>query len=249
MARLFASEATTGSDHVRIAVFGANGPTGRRLTEQALAAGHDVTAVTRNPGDIPSRPGLEVVRADVADPAAVDAAVAGSQAVLSALGAPYSRHPITVYSVGARHIVRAMENHGVRRLLLVGTAALDPDYRPSDSWFYTRVLEPLFMRRPGRTLYDDNRHMEDLVRTSDLDWTIVRAGWLFDATRVSNYRVMPGNAEEMFTARPDLAACLLAQLADDRSIGATLGVNTVVGTPGIARQIWREGITKPKKKP
>ncbi|MGW1092923.1 NAD(P)H-binding protein, partial [Streptomyces sp. NPDC002596] len=49
---------------MRIAVFGANGPTGRRLTDQALAAGHEVVAVTRRPGSLPARPGLAVAVAD-----------------------------------------------------------------------------------------------------------------------------------------------------------------------------------------
>lgn len=40
-------------------------------------------------------------------------------------------------------------------------------------------MKPLFMRKPGRTLYEDNRRMEELVRDSELDWTIVRACWLF----------------------------------------------------------------------
>ncbi|GAB3989425.1 hypothetical protein GCM10029978_114500 [Actinoallomurus acanthiterrae] len=74
---------------MRIAVFGANGPTGRLLTGQALAAGHRVAAVTRQPGSFPlHHDRLEVVGADVLDPAAVDAAVAERDAVLSTLGVP-----------------------------------------------------------------------------------------------------------------------------------------------------------------
>jgi putative NADH-flavin reductase len=75
---------------MRLTVFGASGATGRRLVEQALGAGHHVTAVTRRPERIPPRDGLRALGADVADTGAVDAAIAGSDAVLSALGVSYS---------------------------------------------------------------------------------------------------------------------------------------------------------------
>lgn len=233
---------------MRLTVFGANGPTGRLLVDQALAAGDRVTAVTRHPDGIPPREGRTVVGADVADADAVDAVIAGSDAVLSALGVSYSRKPISVYSQGATNIIAAMHRHGVKRLVVVSSAPLDPAYRASDSLFFTRVLEPLFMRRPGRTTYDDMRRMESLVRASELDWTIIRSCWLFDAAAVTDYRLAENSAGGMFTARADLAASMLAQLADDRFIRKVVGVSTTVRTPSIIRQIWREGVTKPKKR-
>jgi putative NADH-flavin reductase len=234
---------------MRLTVFGASGGTGRWLINQALGAGHQVTAVTRLPASIPPREWLNVVGADVADADAVDAAIAGSDAVLSALGVSYSRKPISVYSQGATNVIAAMHRHGVKRLVVVSSAPLDPAYRPSDSLFFTRVLEPLFMRRPGRTTYDDLRRMESLVRASDLDWTIIRSCWLFDAAAVTDYWLAANSASGMFTARADLAASMLAQLADDRFIRKVVGVTTTAGTPSIIRQIWREGsVMKPKRR-
>ena len=89
--------------------------------------------------------------------------------------------------------------------------------------------------------------MEALIRASSLDWTIVRACWLFNAPTVSDYQVIEGSIHAMFTARADLAACLLAQLAGDKYVRKTIGVVTTAGTPGIPRQIWREVIRKEKK--
>jgi hypothetical protein len=132
--------------------------------------------------------------------------------------------------------------------VLVSSAPLDPVYRASDSLFFTRVLEPLFMSRPGRTTYDDMRRMESMVRASELDWTIIRSCWLFDAAAVTDYRLAENSAGGMFTARADLAASILAQLDDDRFIRKVVGVTTTAGTPSIIRQIWREGITKQKKR-
>lgn len=173
--------------------------------------------------------------------------MAGRDAVLSALGVTYSRKPITVYSAGPANIIAAMAEHGVRRLVVTGTAAVDPGYRASDSAFFTRVLEPLFMRLPGQTLYADDRRMEALIRASSLNSTIVRACWLFNAAQVTDYQVCSGGIHGMFTARADLADFMLAQLADDRYVGKAAGVVTTAGTPSIPRQIWQEGIKKETK--
>ncbi|MFF4083435.1 NAD(P)-dependent oxidoreductase [Streptomyces sp. NPDC001777] len=89
---------------MRIAVFGANGPIGRHLTQQALAAGHEAVAVTRRPGSLPARPGLTVAVADATDPTAVDAAAAGTDAVLSALGARFSKETMLVPVGNGVHI-------------------------------------------------------------------------------------------------------------------------------------------------
>ena len=233
---------------MRLTVFGASGGTGRWLIKQALGAGHQVIAVSRRPASIPPREWLSVVGADVAEAEAVDATIAGSDAVLSALGVSYSRKPITVYSHGVTNIIAAMQRQGVKRMVVVSSAPLDPAYRPSDSFFFTRVLEPLFMRRPGRTTYDDMRRMESLVRARALDWTIIRSCWLFDSAAVTDYCLAENSTGGMFTARADLAASMLAQLTDNRFIHKTVGVTTTSGTPRIIRQIWREGITKQKKR-
>ena len=84
---------------MKLVIFGANGSTGRLLTEQALEAGHTVTAFTRHADAFPiHHERLHVVQGDAFDPAAVRQAVAGQDAVLSSLGTRYSRKPITLYS-------------------------------------------------------------------------------------------------------------------------------------------------------
>lgn len=79
---------------------------------------------------------------------------------------------------------------------------------------------------------------------SGLDWTIVRACWLFNSAGISDYLVCEGSPHGMFTARADFAACLLAQLASERPARVTIGVRTVAATPSIPAQIWHEVINK-----
>src|ERR1700733_6408904 len=99
---------------MKLAIFGANGPTGRLLTEQALAAGHTVTAFTRHAEAFPLRhEHLRVVQGDALDLAAVNTAVAGQDAVLSTIGPKYSRKPITLYSAVIANVIQAMHVNGV----------------------------------------------------------------------------------------------------------------------------------------
>jgi putative NADH-flavin reductase len=227
---------------MRIVIFGASGPTGRLLTGRALAAGHKVTAVTRRPDSIEEADRLTVVRADVTD--AVDMVVEGNDAVVSVLGVPLSRKPVTLYSAGIANILAGMRQHGVRRLVAVSSAVLDPRWRPSDAWFFNNVLDPYVNRKLGRTVHDDMRRMEALIRASDLDWTIVRASGLFSHPEVTEYAVSEDSADGVYTSRTDLAAALLEQLSDDTYVRKAVGVVTTAVQPGIVRLIWREAIRK-----
>lgn len=226
---------------MRIVIFGANGRTGRLLTEQALAAGHDVTAVTRRPLGFPiTHDRLDVMGADVHDPQAVDQAVAGADAVLSTLGVPYVRKPIDVYSDGIRNVVAAMSRHGVKRLVVVSSSATEPYHHADGGFLLNRVLQPLITATIGKTTYADMRCMEALVRGSDLEWTIMRPSGLFDAPAVSRYELHEEQAPGIFTSRADLAASLLEQATDGRFVRKALAVTTSEGAPTLFQLIRHE---------
>ncbi|MGW1026413.1 NAD(P)-dependent oxidoreductase [Streptomyces sp. NPDC002577] len=231
---------------MKLVVFGANGPTGRLVTEQAIAEGHAVTAVTRRPDAFPlTDPRLHVVRADVLDPAAVEPAVAGHDAVISALGVPYSRDPVTVYSDGITHITQAMTKQGVRRLVCVTSTVLFGE-APGEGFFFRKVLEPFIVRFVGRTVYDDMRRLEEIVRESDRDWTVIRPAGLFDATAVSDYRVADSRLAGRFTARADLANALLRRAVDGGYVRTFIDVRTTEGTPSLIDLLRKEAVGSKK---
>jgi len=133
--------------------------------------------------------------------------VAGQDAVLSTLGVPYSRKPITVYSQGTVNIIQAMKHHGLRRLVCVSSGATNPHDDPQESFIFRKIIKPIV----GRTLYADMARMEALVRESDRDWTIIRPARLFDTPTVTHYQVaqayvVPGARN---TSRADLADFML----------------------------------------
>jgi uncharacterized protein YbjT (DUF2867 family) len=229
---------------MRLCVFGANGPTGRLVTGQALDEGHRVTAFTRHPADFPlEHPRLRVAGGDVADPDAVTDAVAGQDAVLSVLGVPYSKDPITVYSVGAEHVTAAMHRTGVDRLVAVTSSVVEPNPNRVGGFLFERVLQPYVVNKLGRTLYDDMRRCEAIIRNSGLDWTVVRPSGLFTAPAVSRYTVVPGHGIGRFTARVDLADCLLRELGEGGHHRQAVAVLTTEGTPSLASMMWREAVS------
>ncbi|MHA7987659.1 NAD(P)-dependent oxidoreductase [Rathayibacter sp. CAU 1779] len=234
---------------MNIVVFGANGPTGRLLVRLALERGHDVTAVTRAPQTFPlEHANLRVEHGDVFSSGSIGPLLAGQDAVLSALGVPYGREEITTYSVGARVMLAAMAEHGVRRLVCVSSSAVDVAAGPHGGFFFERVLQPFVANVLGRTLYDDMKRMERIVADSDVDWTVMRPSGLFDADTVSDYRIAERYLPQKFTSRIDLADAMLRQLDDGRFVRTTAAVGTVTGAPSVAQLMMREAFKRPPRR-
>jgi nucleoside-diphosphate-sugar epimerase len=230
---------------MRISVFGANGLTGRALVKQALAAGHEVLAVTRKPAEFPfSHHLLKVAEADVRNEIAADRAVEGADAVLSTLGVPFDRKPINVYSDGTANIVAAMARHGVKRIAVVSSTAVEPHPHADGGFLLNRVMQPLVSKTIGRTTYADMRAMEAILRETTLDWTVVRSAGLFDADHVSAYDVSDGPLDGVFTSRADLADCLLRQVTENGFVGKVIEVTTSEGAPTLFQMIRREAFKR-----
>ncbi|MHC9296448.1 NAD(P)-dependent oxidoreductase [Mycobacterium sp. LTG2003] len=225
---------------MRIVIFGANGQTGRVLSHQAIDAGHTAVAVTRNPRDFPlSDRHLSVAGADVRNRATLNGVLDGADAVLSALGVPFSRQPIDTYSTGVANIVASMKQAGVRRIAVVSSTAVAHYPGRTGAPFALRFFEPVIKNTIGKTTYDDQRRMEEIVRASGLDWTIVRPSGLFDLPHVTDYIAGQVDPVGMFTSRTDLAHYLLT-LADRPGKSDTVTVSTVNDTPTLWQTIRRE---------
>ena len=198
---------------MRVAIFGASGRTGRPLVEQALAVGHEVRALVRDPSKL--RVGHErlvVIRGDVLDAAKVEETVDGTDAVLSALGQTKAS-PKDVQTRGTENIVAAMEKHGVRRLVsLTGAGVRDPRDEPK---LVDRVITFLLRRLQPDVLEDGVRHA-GVIRLSGLEWVIVRGPRLTEGPKKGEYRVgMVGKNSGTQISRADLAEFMLGQLTAD----------------------------------
>ncbi|MER7700629.1 MULTISPECIES: NAD(P)H-binding protein [unclassified Streptomyces] len=209
---------------MRITVFGATGGVGREIVGQALAAGHEVTAVVRDPGRLPDSPDRTALHAVVPldDPAAVRAAVAGRDAVLSGLGSR-GRKANGVVERLTGQVLAAMEAEGARRLLVVSAVPIGPE--PADEPLVDRLV------RKGigavlAELYADLARMEAALVRSGTDWTSVRPPKLTDGPLTGVYRQVVGGTprSSRSISRADVAHAMLALTDDPAAVRQGVGV-------------------------
>ena len=186
-------------------MFGATGRTGHLLVRQALDAGHAVTAYARNPERLRiGHPNLSVLAGQLDNDEGILAAVQGADAVIEGVGA---------VSDGTRRIIAAMDTSGARRLVVVSTCSVpDPQDLP-DAKFKALVQ---FVKTAAPTPYREVRRAAELVRASDLDWTLVRVAKLNDKKAAGQVKAgyYGHGAVGLSISRADLAAFLLDQVAN-----------------------------------
>ena len=229
-------------DIMKLTIIAATGGVGRQLVSQALAAGHDVTAVARNtaklPPDVLAAGGARVVAADLArpDPQVLESAVAGADAVLSALG-PHNNSDAGIAAPGTRTIIGAMQATGARRIVAISASPVGttpspgrpspPRHDPGDGFIMryvgTRIATTLFGK-----VYDDLARMEDVLRDSGLDWTILRPPQLTGKPLTGRYRTAYGRNVRggRSIPRADVAHYMLAVLDQTGTIGQAIGIAT-----------------------
>jgi putative NADH-flavin reductase len=221
---------------MKLTIIAATGGVGRELLEQAVAAGHDVTAVVRNPSKLSRQ--VRTITADLAtaDPAALEPAITGTDAVLSGLG-PHSNSDAGIASQGMRAIVAAMKAADVRRIVAVSAAPAStvptpsrpspPRHDPGDGFFMRQVGSRLAHITLGKVMADLAR-MEDTLAASGLDWTMVRPPQLTGKPLTGTYRTAYGqNVRGGWSAsRADVAHLMLRVLGQPQTIHQIIGIAT-----------------------
>jgi putative NADH-flavin reductase len=169
---------------MNIVVFGASRGVGLKVVEQALQAGHVVTAFVRNPSTFTlQHPNLVVVQGDSVDAAVVEKAIAGQDAVISALGPTRPPAP-GVMETSAKNIVAAMKKHGIRRLVsTTGAGVRQPDDQPK---FVDHAIGFLLNLLAKDVVLDSAANVKT-IQNSDLDWTVVRFPRLLDGDYTGKY--------------------------------------------------------------
>ena len=205
---------------MKLAIFGATGNTGLELVKQALDQGHTVTAFVRDP----ARLAVEDERitfavGDVFDPTSVADAIQGQDAVLCALGAGASLGKTTVRTTGTVNIIRGMQKHNVKRLMVVTAMGI------GESWDTLSIVNKLFFATLLKSARNDHETQETAVKESGLDWTIVRPSGLTDTPRTGMYDVGENIlATTSRIARADVADLILKELEQNTLIGKAVTI-------------------------
>lgn len=202
---------------LKVVIFGATGTTGREVLKRALEEGHAVTAFVREPAKVEvQHANLSIVQGDALDPASVERAVRGHDAVLSSLGDGAKGK---VRAEGTQNIIRAMERSGIRRLIVQSSMGVG-ESEGNLNFFWKYFMFGMLLRKA----HADTTLQEKYVKQSNLDWTIVRPGALSDGERTGHYRHgFPGTDKttKLKVSRADVADFMLKQLNDDAYLHAT----------------------------
>jgi uncharacterized protein YbjT (DUF2867 family) len=207
---------------MKITVIGATRGVGLKLVEAALARGHEVTAVARNPESLRlQHPKLRVVRGDALDRASLESAARGSEAILSALGT--LDRASTVRSEGTKNAVEVAKAVGAKRFACVSAIGVgdSKEQAQKSSFVFGRIIMPLFLKRP----FEDMARMEDTVRASGLEWTIVRPTGYTDKPPKKHVKAVLDNSKVgPEISREDVATFMLDAVEQGQYLGRTVSV-------------------------
>jgi uncharacterized protein YbjT (DUF2867 family) len=195
---------------MKVLVIGATGATGVHAVKMLLAAGHEVTAYARNPASVTeAHAKLRVAQGDARDAAALDAAVAGQDAVLCAFG-PRSLEKSDVQEVLYRNLVASMKKHNVKRIVNLSA------WGAGDSAKHMNLFFKVFSKTVLRHVWPDKERGERTLLDAGLDYVNVRPGRLVNEPARGGVKagLAPGGMKSELT-REDLARFMVDQLTSD----------------------------------
>lgn len=210
---------------MKMTLIGVTGDTGQSLLEQALARGHDVTAVARNPAKVAvQHDRLHLCQGDVTSASSLIEAFSGCDVVISCVGVSnpgQARKGTTVYSVGTQNIVEAMRKTNQERLIVVSSAGVAP--RKGAPILYKLIIKPFFLE----PAYRDMRIMENFLSQTVMDWTIVRPPYLTASPLRTDYRLQADHNfdDDRPLARASLAHFLVTEAESPRFIRRIVAIS------------------------
>ena len=195
---------------MKILIIGATRGIGARLSEQALKNGHEVTVLARHPQKltVPDDK-VTVIRGDIRDGAIMRQAVEGQEAVALTIGVKPALGKVSVFSEGTRNVLEAMKRASVNKLVCV-TGIGAGDSKGHGGFAYDKVVLPLVLK----SIYEDKNRQEALIKESDLQWVIVRPGFLTNGPLTGRYRAITDlqGVKAGKISRADVAHFILGQL-------------------------------------
>ena len=174
----------------KLLIIGANGGIGRQCIELALRAGHQVTALLRDPAKLDiGHPNLEIIKGDIMRPETYESHLENKDAVIPAIGVSGgfgSDKPTTLYSLGNETLLQIMNKKGIQRAFFISASAIEiSPVLP----FYVRLVEKYIVQKLLKHMYTDLTTMEKLIKESNTNWTIIRPPQLSNKPVTGNYRV------------------------------------------------------------
>jgi putative NADH-flavin reductase len=204
---------------MKVLIIGGTGGTGQLIVREARDRGHDVVAMVRSKEKAASLGQVHLVVGDATDESTLAAALSGCDAVISALGTPMSPFKeVTLLSTATAAMIHAMESQKVRRLICI-TGMGAGDSKGHGGFIFDRIFNPLMLRK----IYVDKDRQESLIRSSHLQWIIIRPSVLNDKPATGRIRALTdlSSFHGGSISRADVAKFTVDQLTDDRYLKLT----------------------------
>jgi putative NADH-flavin reductase len=208
---------------MNILIICANGGIGKQAVEMALEAGHQVTAMVRDPAKLNiTHQRLEVVKADIQRPETFEKYLQNKDAVISAIGDNMDK-PTRLYSGGNWNLLNAMKKFGVNRAFFISAAAIE--ISPAQS-FIVKLATRLIVQNLFGHGYADQRIMEKLIKQSDINWTIMRPPRLVNKPATGHYRfAINGFLKKCLSiSRADMAHFMIQNINNEATYKTTIEI-------------------------
>ncbi|MBS1664086.1 MAG: NAD(P)H-binding protein [Bacteroidetes bacterium] len=213
---------------LHILIIGAAGGIGRQAVDLALQQGHHVTALLRHPNKLPlAHPNLKIIQGDILQPHTYKDHLPNTDLVISAIGTSgatfFNDKPTTLYSEGNAALLAAMEPTTSSRVFFISASALD--ISPVLPW-YARLAAKYIVQKLLKHMYADLRKMEQNIKASPLDWTIIRPPRLTDSPVTGHYRFAINSflTNALKISRADTAHFILNNVSNESTYKSTIEI-------------------------
>ena len=208
---------------MNVLIIGGTGKTGKELIKQALELGYNVTALVRDPGKVKDQhPKLKVIQGNVMRPETFGNVFQEQDVVLSALGHKKFFIKTNILSKGTENIIAEMQKHEVNRFICITSLGVN-DSRFKLGLYYTLFVIPFIVL----FYFLDKSKQEEIIKQSQLNWTIVRPGQLIDGKKRMKYKHGENVGSYILTkmiSRADVAHFMLSQINNDMYWHKTPGI-------------------------
>jgi putative NADH-flavin reductase len=197
---------------MKISIFGSTGFVGKVLIKKAIAAGYQVKTLARNPEKLAEiKDKIEILTGSVFESSSIEAAIEGTEVVLSTIGPP-QRNPgdPVQYEKAMKDIVSAMNKYGIKRYIHIGGAGhLGGE---NEKWTMSRRLLRFFLIVFSKQILVA-KHLEwEVLKKSDLDWTLVRPPRITNEEASGTLSADERNLESLKVSVGDLTNFILEQI-------------------------------------
>jgi len=203
---------------MHILLLGSTGRTGKHLLSQALERGHAVNALVRDKSKPAiNHPNLAIFEGSPLDKTALENAMQGCEAILSALNVsrksdfPWARlrSPQDFLSATMKNVIELATKHHIRRVIFVSAWGVAETKKDIPGWFRW-MIDHSNIRYP----YQDHERQDELIKQSSLHWTAVRAAGLTNSKKIKEVMVSFDNVPKpnWMISRINLASFMLDAL-------------------------------------